>query len=121
MPTRRIKKASTQITTAWKKRERRTFIGSFQGEQEGDHVDVLLGRQARAQVLGHDAGREAGHGADALGIDDLPLDVVGRLDLGDLREVGPERRGVVLAGFVAGVEGALAMEDMLALRCITWY
>src|ERR687887_2550777 len=115
MPTRSSRKATTQITTAWKKRERRTFIGSFQGEQEGDDVDVLLGRQPGTEVLGHDAGRKAGHRAHALGVEDLLHDVVGRLDLGDLREVGADGRGADLAGLVAGDARALALEDLLAL------
>src|SRR5258705_7858336 len=119
MPKRSTTNPTRKMATAWKKRERRTFIGSarrwrsFQREQEGDQVHVLLGRQARAEILRHDAGWEAGHRATALGIEDLLHDVVGRLDLRDLRQVGADRRGADLARLVTRDARALALEHQL--------
>src|SRR5207249_10116833 len=48
------------------------------------------------------------------GVEDLLHDVVGRLDLGDLREIGPDRRGADLARLVARDAAALALEHLLA-------
>src|SRR5687768_12674204 len=102
----------TSTTTAWKKRERRTFItGSLEREKERHEVDVLLRVESGAKILRHDAGRIVGHRAHALRVEDLSHDVVGRLDLGDLREIGPDRGARDVAGLVAGQTGALAHEN----------
>src|SRR5467141_1674326 len=87
MPKRRITNARTSTSTACRKRERKNLIGSyssFQGEEEGHEIDVLLRCEPGAEVLRHDPGREPGHRPRALRIEDLLHDVVGRLDLGDL-------------------------------------
>src|SRR5882672_6173612 len=114
MPKRRITKARTSTSTACRKRERRNLIGLFQGQEEGHEIDVLLRREPGAEVLRHDPGREPGHRPRALRIEDLLHDVVGRLDLGDLREVGADRRGADLARLVARDARALALEDRFA-------
>src|SRR5438309_4816343 len=114
MPKRRITNARASTSTACRKRERKNLIGLFQGQEEGHEIDVLLRREPGAEVLRHDPGREPGHRPRALRIEDLLHDVVGRLDLGDLREVGADRRGADLARLVAGDARALALEHLLA-------
>src|SRR3989449_83863 len=60
MPKRSARKAPTRMTTAWTKRERRTLMpASFEGQQEGDEVHVLLRRQGLAEDRWHDAFRVA--------------------------------------------------------------
>src|SRR6266480_4280043 len=103
MPKRSTTKALTRITTAWTKRERRTLIrGSFQRQQERDEIDVLFRRQRLTEHGRHDALRIARHGAHGRRVQDLAHDVLGRLDPGDLREVGPDRRCAHLARLVTG-------------------
>src|SRR5207245_1683196 len=64
MPKRSARKAPTRMTTAWTKRERRTLMpASFESQQEGDEVHVLLRRQGLAEDRWHDAFRVARHGA----------------------------------------------------------
>src|SRR2546425_13170221 len=93
MPKRSTRKAPTRMTTAWTKRERRTLTpASFEGQQEGDEVHVLLRRQGLAEDRWHDAFRVARHGAHRRGVQDLAHDVLGRLDPGDLRQRSEERR-----------------------------
>src|SRR5262249_4279822 len=107
MPKRRMTNASTRISTACTNRDRRKLMKSLQREQEGHEVDVLLRREPRAEVLRHHTGRKVCHRPRALRVEDLLHDVVGRLDLSDLRQVGPDRRGADLAGLVAGDARAL--------------
>src|SRR5262245_1313617 len=114
MPNRKTRKAMTRTRTAWTNRERRKLIGSLERHQERHEIDVLLRRQRLAEHRRHDALREARDRAGAGRIEDLLHDVVGRLDLGDLREVGADRRGADLARLVAGDAAALALEDRLA-------
>src|SRR5512145_1836831 len=114
MPNRSTTNDSTKMTTAWKKRERRTFIGSFQREEERDEIGVLLGGKRLPESGRHHPRREAGHGTHALGIEDLLHDVVGGLDLGDLRQVGADRRARDVAGLVTGQAAALGHEYGLA-------
>src|SRR6266446_10034025 len=98
MPKRSASKAPTRMTTAWTKRERRTLMpASFEGQQEGDEVHVLLRRQGLAEDRWHDAFRVARHGAHRRGVQDLAHDVLGRLDPRDLRQIGPDLRGADLA------------------------
>src|SRR5437773_8688953 len=97
MPKRSTTNAPTRITTAWTKRERRKLMRtSFERQQEGDEVDVLLRRQRLAEHRRHDALRIARHGPHGRRVQDLAHDVLGCLDLGDLREVGPDGRGTDL-------------------------
>src|SRR5437867_12427854 len=114
MPKRKITNAITRTTTAWAKRERKRFMPSLERQQERDQVHVLLRRQGLAEHGRHHALREARDRARAGGIQDLLHDVVGRLDLRDLREVRPDRRGADLAGLVTGDAGGLGAEDNLA-------
>src|SRR5256712_11583253 len=103
MPKRSTTKAPTRMTTAWMKRERRKLMpASFEGQQEGDEVDILLRRQRLAEHRRHDALRIARHGAHGRGVQDLSHDVLGRLDPGDLRQIGSDLRGANLARLVTG-------------------
>src|SRR5207245_9621708 len=78
MPKRSARKAPTRMTTAWTKRERRTLMpASFESQQEGDEVHVLLRRQGLAEDRWHDAFRVARHGAHRRGVQDLAQDVLG--------------------------------------------
>src|SRR5712691_9201512 len=114
MPNLRTTKASTRSSAAWTKRERRTLMpGSLQSQEEGDEVDVLFCRQRLAEHRRHHALRVAGHRADARRVEDLAHEVLGRLDLRDLREVGTDGRGADLARLVARDAGTLAGEDRL--------
>src|SRR5690242_19169300 len=109
MPKRRITNASTSTSTACTNRDRRKFMESLEREQEGHEVDVLLRREPRAEVLRHHAWRKVRHRPRALGVEDLLHDVVGRLDLGDLGEVGADGGGADLASLVAGDARAFAL------------
>src|SRR5712691_4298335 len=121
MPKRNRQNATTRIRTAWTKRDRSRFMaGSLEREHEGHDVHVLLGRQHLTERLGHHARWEAGYSAHALGVEDLFYDVVRRLDLGDLREVGPHRRGADLAGLVAGDASGLGLEQRFARLRVAW-
>src|SRR5207249_9545999 len=111
MPKRKNTNATTRTRTAWTKRERRRFIASLERHQERDEVHVFLRGQGLTEHRRHHALREAGHGTRARGIQDLLHDVVGSLDLRDLREVGTDRRGADLARLVAGDAAALGRED----------
>src|SRR5256885_8718217 len=101
MPKRRIANASTSTRTAWAKRERRKLMASLERQQERDQVHVLLRRQRLAEHRRHHALGEARHRSRAGGIEDLLHDVVGGLDLRDLREIRTDRRGADLARLVA--------------------
>src|ERR671922_1137732 len=115
MPNLSSTKARTSTSTAWKNRDRRMFMRrSLEREEERHEVHVLLRRQARAEVLRHDAGRIVGHGAHAFRVEDLAHDVVRRLDLRDLRQIGPDWRPRHVTGLVAGQARALAHEHRLA-------
>src|SRR5215510_160318 len=114
MPNRRITNATTRTRTAWTKRERSRFMRSLERQEERDQVRVLLRRQALAEHRRHHALREARDRPGAGRIQDLLHDVVGRLDLRDLREIGTDRRGADLTGLVAGDAAALAGEHGLA-------
>src|SRR5712692_1381975 len=115
IPNRSTTNASTRIRTAWTKRERsRLMPESFERQEEGDEVDVLLRRQRLAEHRRHDALGVARHGAHRRRVEDLAHDVLRRLDPRDLREVGPDGRGPDLARLVTGDAGALAREDRLA-------
>src|SRR5712664_1503044 len=114
MPKRKITKATTRTRTAWAKRERKRFMASLERQQKRDQVHVLLRCQALTEHRRHDAFGETRHCPRADGIQDLLHDVVGRLDLRDLREVGTDRRGADLAGLVAGDAAGLGAEDHLA-------
>src|SRR5437588_9316740 len=114
MPKRRIANASTSTRTAWAKRERRKLMASLERQQERDQVHVLLRRQRLAEHRRHHALGEARHGSRAGGIEDLLHDVVGGLDLRDLREIRTDRRGADLARLVARDAAALGAEDHLA-------
>src|SRR5215831_12270023 len=108
MPKRKIRNATTRTRTAWVKRERKTFMASLERQEERDEIRVLLRRQALTEHRRHHALREARHRARAGRVQDLLHDVVGRLDLRDLREVGADRRGADLARLVAGDAAPLA-------------
>src|SRR5216117_3980044 len=115
MPKRSTTNAPTRITTAWTKRERRKLMRtSFERQQEGDEVDVLLRRQRLAEHRRHDALRIARHGPHSRRVQDLAHDVLGCLDLGDLREVGPDGRGTDLPRLVTGDAGPLSSEHRFA-------
>src|SRR5438270_1901755 len=93
MPNRNTTKASTTMRTAWTKRERKRLMpGSFQRQQEGHEVDVFLRRQRLTEHRRHHALRIARDGAQRRRVEDLAHDVLGRLDLGDLRQVGTDLR-----------------------------
>src|SRR2546429_1193328 len=111
MPKRKITNAITRTTTAWAKRERKSFMPSLERQQERDQVRVLLRRQGLAEHGRHHALREARDRSRAGRIQDLLHDVVGRLDLRNLREIGTNGRGADLARLVAGDAGALGAED----------
>src|SRR5262245_26543293 len=94
MPNRSRQNAMTRRTSAWTKRDRSRFMpSSLEREEERHEVGELLRRERLAERLGHHARRESRHGPRALRVEDLLHDVVRRLDLGDLREVGTDRRG----------------------------
>src|SRR5437773_6587221 len=115
MPNRRTTKASTTMRTAWTKRERKRLMpGSFERQQEGYEVDVFLRRQRLTEHRWHHALRIARDGAQRRGVEDLAHDVLGRLDLGDLRQVGTDLRGADLARLVTGDARALAGEHRFA-------
>src|SRR5262245_322934 len=114
MPNRKMTNAMTSTRMAWTKRERRKLIASLERHQERHEIDVLLCCQRLAEHRRHDAFGIARDRAGSGRIEDLLHDVVGRLDLGDLREVGTDRRGADLAGLVAGDAAALTLEDRLA-------
>src|SRR5437879_12956968 len=115
MPKRSARKAPTRMTTAWTKRERRTLMpASFEGQQEGDEVHVLLRRQGLAEDRWHDAFRVARHGAHRRVVQDLAHDVLERLHLRDLRQFGPDLRGADLASLVTGDARAVAGEHRFA-------
>src|SRR5215467_14276378 len=114
MPNRKMTNATTSTRTAWTKRERKKLIGSLERHQERHEIDVLLRRQCLAEHRRHDALREARDGAGACRIEDLLHDVVGRLDLRDLRQIGANWRGADLPRLVARDAAALAREDRLA-------
>src|SRR5262249_56710844 len=96
MPKRKIRNATTRTRTAWAKRERRRFMPSLERQEERDQIRVLLRREGLAEHRRHHALREPCHRARAGRIQDLLHDVVGRLDLRDLRKIGTDRRGADL-------------------------
>src|SRR5438552_18155962 len=114
MPNLRTTKATIRIRTAWAKRERSWFMRSLERHQERDQVHVVLRGQGLTEHGRHHTLGESGHGAGAGRIEDLPHQVVRRLDLRDLREIGTDRRRADLSGLVAGDAAALAGEDRLA-------
>src|SRR4029453_11728544 len=114
MPNRRMTKAMTSTRTAWTKRERRKLIASLQRHQERHEIDVLLRCERRAEPPPHGPFREAPQRDGSRPVEDLLHDIVGRLDLGDLREIRPDRRSADLARLVTGDAAALAREDRLA-------
>src|SRR5262245_39796106 len=124
----KTRKATTRTRTAWMNLPRapaieglalrggcrRRAAPALEGHEEAHQIDVLPGREHLAEGLRHHAGREAGHGALGLGIEDLAHDVVDRLRRPDVREVGPHRAGADAPRLVAGDARALAREDGLA-------
>src|SRR2546429_5187889 len=115
MPNLSTTKASKTMRTAWTKRERKRLMpGSFQGQQEGHEVDVFLRRQRLPEHWWHYALRIARDGAQRRRVEDLAHDVLGRLDLGDLRQVGTDLRRADLARLVTGDARALAGEHRFA-------
>src|SRR5215510_7409180 len=119
MPNRKITNAMTSTRTAWTKRERRRFMPSLERQEERDQIRILLRRQSLTEHRRHHALGKAGNGPGARRIQDLLHDVIGRLDLRDLREIGTDRRGADLARLVAGDAAALAREHGLARLGIT--
>src|SRR4030095_8436482 len=114
MPNRKTTNATTSTRMAWTKRERRKLLASLERHQERHEIHVLLSGQRLAEHRRHDALREARDRARSRRIEDLLHDVVGRLDLGELREIGADWRGADLPRLVAGDAAALAREDRLA-------
>src|SRR5262245_20342150 len=60
----------------------------LEGHQEGDQVDVLLGREHLPERRRHDPGREPRDGALGFRVEDLPHDVVDGLGAPDVGQVG---------------------------------
>src|SRR5262249_38430990 len=114
IPKRKIRNATTRTRTAWVKRERKRFMASLERQEERDEIRVLLRRQGLTEHRRHHALRKARDRARACRIQDLLHDVVGCLDLRDLRQVRADLRGAALAGLVAGDAAALAREDGFA-------
>src|SRR5262249_57454883 len=110
MPKRKITNAMTSTRTAWTKRERRRFMPSLERQEERDQIRVLLRRQGLTEHRRHHALGKARNRPGARRIQDLLHDVVRRLDLRDLREIGTDRRGADLARLVAGDAAPLARE-----------
>src|SRR6267378_6177001 len=115
IPNRSTTKASTRIRTAWTKRERKRLMPeSLQGQEEGHEIDVLLRGQRLAEHRRHHTLRVTRDGAHRGRVENLAHDVLGGLDLGDMRQVGADLRGADLARLVTGDTGALAGEYRLA-------
>src|SRR5262249_14488511 len=114
MPKRKIRNAITRTRTAWAKRERSRFMASLERQEERDQIRILLRRQGLTEHRRHHALGEARDRSRAGWIEDLLHDVVGRLDLRDLRKIGTDWRGANLAGLVTGDAAALSCEDSFA-------
>src|SRR5438128_1747715 len=112
MPNLKRMNARTSTSTVWVKRDRRKFMPeSLQRQKERDEIGVLLRGQHSPEDRRHDALWKSRHRSRTRRIENLLHDVVGRLDLRDLREIGTDLRGAHLAGGVASDARSLAGED----------
>src|SRR3990172_12747595 len=97
MPNLNTRNVPARTRTDWKSFERNGLIRSslrrrgpvtLEGEEEGDQVEVLAGRERLAERGRHDAGRESRHRPHAGWVEDLAHDVLRRLDARDLGQIG---------------------------------